>query len=348
MQKRKKRVPNLKSIQRIRKIPAAILLSFRVIGLFIQLTLIKITALLKKRKLILIGLYEHIGDIVSCEPVIQFLHSENPNAWIVWALHKPYGELVSFHPYLYKVLKLKYFSEWVFLKKIITKVPVVDRIVDLHISGQACRVFNQRLYKPGNEINLENYLLDKSLLQAFTRSAGLPELKGTPFFYLDESKKIDELPGNYIVLHTKSNMSVKDWAPQNWNQLCQALIKMDYYIFEIGLKRSVTISSPYFIDYTGKKSLQEIAQLIAGAKLFIGIDSGFAHIANALQKDGLILLGKYENGHISVDRYNPFTGKYSESSNIIYAAHDFVKSISAENVIYRVNEKLAEMSLQAI
>ena len=48
------------------------------------------------------------------------------------------------------------------------------------------------------------------------------------------------------------------------------------------------------------------------AALFIGIDSGPAHLANAVKTPGVILLGRY----LTWDYYMPYTGFYADVGGI--------------------------------
>ena len=49
----------------------------------------------KKVTRIAIGLVEHIGDIVACEPVVRHLRSIHPNAEISWVVNEGYRELID-------------------------------------------------------------------------------------------------------------------------------------------------------------------------------------------------------------------------------------------------------------
>ncbi len=66
----------------------------------------------------------------------------------------------------------------------------------------------------------------------------------------------------------------------------------------------------------GDRSLLETAELIKRSELFIGIDSGPAHFANATNTSGIILLGH----HASFKKYMPYSGNYAKgiNSKIIY------------------------------
>ena len=55
-------------------------------------------------------------------------------------------------------------------------------------------------------------------------------------------------------------------------------------------------------------AVAESAEIIRRAALFIGIDSGPAHLADAVKTPGVILLGRY----LTWDYYMPYTGFYAE------------------------------------
>jgi heptosyltransferase-3 len=61
----------------------------------------------------------------------------------------------------------------------------------------------------------------------------------------------------------------------------------------------------------GRGSLKAYAALIANAALFVGVDSGFAHVANALRVRGVIILGAYRK----FPNYFPYSGFYIEPFN---------------------------------
>src|ERR1700709_2110223 len=58
------------------------------------------------RPLISIGLLEHFGDIVACEPVARPLRREHPTAYIVWLVREPYRQIVDLFPTVDQVITL--------------------------------------------------------------------------------------------------------------------------------------------------------------------------------------------------------------------------------------------------
>jgi heptosyltransferase III len=63
-------------------------------------------------------------------------------------------------------------------------------------------------------------------------------------------------------------------------------------------------------DLCGRLLLLETAEVIRRAALFVGIDSGPAHLANAVGTPGVLLLGQYR----TFGRYMPFSGGYADGS----------------------------------
>jgi ADP-heptose:LPS heptosyltransferase len=280
---------------------------------------LRFTNLFSRRKFILISLFEHIGDIIATEPVVGYLRAGNPNAFIVWSINKSYDELLCVHPGINYILRLNYFYEWIILRNFL-KVLCFNNIIDLHLDKKTCTAFNKSIHKPDNMIGFDNYL-EHTLLESFSLAAGLPALNNAPHFYIDKTKIIEDLPENYIVFHTHSNIKRKFWQRHKWISLSAVFRKMGYHIYEIGFETQME-GDNHHIDYTGKKSLQKIANLIKDSKFFIGIDSGFAHMANALDTDGLVLIGRFKRGITDTKRYNPFSGKYAHPAHIIYADED--------------------------
>jgi heptosyltransferase III len=56
-------------------------------------------------------------------------------------------------------------------------------------------------------------------------------------------------------------------------------------------------------------AVAESSEIIRRAALYIGIDSGPSHLANAVKTPGVILLGRYWTW----DYYMPYTGFYADS-----------------------------------
>lgn len=270
-----------------------------------------------RRRFIVITLIEHIGDIVACEPVAQFVREEEPDAFIVWCIKKQYREIVESNPNIDHVLDVFCLTTWIRLRS----SGLFDRIIDLHIQGRICPHCRIPLNKKEGDldITLENYLAFGPLIESFSRSAGLSINDAQPRLRIPDraSRYIDglTLPEEYIVIHCHSNEDCKDWPDIYWNEAIDRLIyKTKLAILEVGnVSHLNRCDSEFYQNYCGKLSILETAEVIRRARLFVGVDSGPAHVANAVGTFGVVLIGKYRG----FDRYNPFTGGYADGSNAI-------------------------------
>ncbi|MGA9755070.1 MAG: hypothetical protein WBV23_07990, partial [Desulfobaccales bacterium] len=92
---------------------------------------------------ILIGLIEHLDDIVACEPVSRYLKAKYDNANIAWAVSKPYVELIDSNPNIDKTIIMDCLTDWI--KHI--KHSKYNYIVDLHVNYRICQHCNIPLFK---------------------------------------------------------------------------------------------------------------------------------------------------------------------------------------------------------
>ena len=132
---------------------------------------------------ILIGLLEHMGDIVACEPVSRHLKSNYPRAHLTWAVSPRYRELIDTNPYIDETMPLQCLTEWIILTK---HSSAYDKIVDLHVNYRICQCCGIPLIKQtGNPfVNAYQWLDYGTLQEAFTLGAGLPALSQQPNIYL--------------------------------------------------------------------------------------------------------------------------------------------------------------------
>ena len=269
-----------------------------------------------KNRLRIISLVEHMGDIVACLPVAAEIRRRQPNAQLIWIAHKSYAELLSGNPNLHSVIPQICLGQWIALEKIVRWTGI--DVVDLHVHEKPCAKTKWTLKKPEQlrTVDTENYYDFGCILQSFSLAAGIPlsaELQPDLSYCLDSAKSkkgsSDQRP--YVVLHASSNEATRNWTAENFLALAEHLIRNGFDVIEIGLVPVINLQSPSFNSLCGRSSLTELAKLIANAALFVGVDSGFAHVANALQVKGVIILGAYRN----FPNYFPYSGFYTDSVN---------------------------------
>jgi heptosyltransferase-3 len=263
--------------------------------------------------LCIVALVEHMGDIVACLPVAADLKRKDPNTRIIWIAHPAYAELLRDNPNLSKVILQTSLGQWILLKPALRRTNV--SIIDLHLHGKICAKTMLTLHKPDRrtDVNSDNYYKFGSLLESFTLGDGTayPKDPQPDLSYAVRSVSMIKAVQPYVVLHTLSNEAARNWTAKKFSMLTQHLINEGFDVVEIGRESIINNNSSHFHSMCGHGSLQFYVSVIAGASLFIGIDSGFAHIAGAVRVKGVVILGSYRAFNI----YMPYSGYYSDPTN---------------------------------
>ncbi len=194
-----------------------------------------------------------------------------------------------------------------------------ELVVDLHVNYRICQHCQIPLIKTkGNQfVNAFEWLKFGALLEAFSVGAGLPRLSAAPAVYIQKEHvlAVDELslPDRFCVVHRESSVAEKDWLADKWSELA-TIVREDLLlpIVEVGAGplSGTTPLGDQTIDLCNRLPLLQTAEVIRRASLFIGIDSGPAHFANAVRTPGVVLLGR----HAGARQYTPYTGFFASDA----------------------------------
>ena len=278
------------------------------------------SALRRKSLHICIGLVEHFGDIVACEPVARYFRKKYPDAYISWVVKDNYRELIDSNPNIDETIPVNCLTDWIKWKSHAS----FDISVDLHVNHRICQVCRIPLNKVEGNIDItgENYFDYGSILKAFSKGAGLDIPDEAPQVYISSHIKDSVskfgLPHEYVVFHTKSQHEEKDWNPKLWSKLATKVIEMGMNVIEIGLGSGLQVNSEKYHNLCGKTSLLQAAEVIRGARLFVGVESGNGHLANAVKTKSVILIGKLQRFRT----YNPYSGDFGQEKNIFIARNE--------------------------
>ena len=215
-------------------------------------------------------------------------------------------------------------------------------IVNTHFDNILDPVTNRILHNPCNpDITPNTYYYYGSLLQAFCLVAGLPQLTEAPTLIVSNRTTNLHMPKDYVVFHCHSADGARDWTNDKWNKLATWLMGIGMPVVELGVVKAVFSSNTLFYDFTGRRNIFDLASLIRDAHVFVGIDSSFAHVANAFHVPSAILLGRYTY----FDTYFPYSGDFAHSELFkCVRAHDgqYAESISVEAVKEVLTELMAQ------
>lgn len=281
---------------------------------------------------------ESMGDIIACEPIIRKLKRDVPNSKVTWIVKQEYVDVVKYNPFIDEIKEVSSLAEADDMCDNLKEDYSI--VINCHFNGRRCTSTNKVHENDINPMIEEStYFNYGAILESFSLTAGMQKISDAPQFYESINAKNPVVIGKkYAVFHCKSSEVCKDWQPDKWIELALRIMKKGYFVVEIGLKPIISSKLIEYIDSTYIHDIQTIAQIIKDADIFIGCDSGFAHIANCYNKKAILLFGKYRR----FDKPMPYTGYYAiqKENTIIYAHNDSVKSLSVDEVYEKVLEKI--------
>ncbi len=304
---------------------------------------LKMYKVIRRKKIIGIFLVESLGDIVACEPISRYARTKYPNEFIVWCVRKEYRELIESNPNINKMLVIFCFTE----SKALQLSGIFDVVIDLQLLGTVCR--RCRLYfskrEGNNQIDFKNYYNRGNLLGSFCQSGDLPVLNEPPKVYIPqrctESVTQMGLLKDFVTIHCNSNDLLRDWQDVKWKEFIDIILSVyPVSVVEIGLSSSLNIANnPKYKNLCGKLTILETAEVIRQSRFFIGVDSGPAHLANAVDTYGIILKGEFAG----FKNYMPYSGRYQDGSNIEIINEDGPTSnISVKRVVDAVKRAMVK------
>jgi heptosyltransferase III len=314
------------------------------IKVYVEISFLKIRFLGKKRKIIAIVLTQQLGDIVAGEPISRQIREKHRNDYILWIVKPFCKELLENNPNIDKIIEEFCANQ----RRLLINSGILDKVYNLQFRNNShcsvCDIYVENPEADSKDITIHNYYFQGNLLSVQQKITGLPIEDIAPKIYPDEEQKakVDSLnlPTNFVVIHCQSAQNSRNWDSSKWTKLVDYLTQspdtggISCQIIEIGLASELNIISPRYTNLSGKLSILETAEVIKRAKLFIGVDSGPAHLANAVGTFGIIMIGKLANfiNHI------PYSGAYKSGENAIIVRNIEGPSseISVETVIQTI------------
>ncbi len=111
------------------------------------------------------------------------------------------------------------------------------------------------------------------------------------------------IDAKFVVIHPAAAFQTKQWAAENFGRVAEAMSAQGLAIVVITtpneksiadeLNRSVAVPTVTFTDL----ALPEITALLSRARLFVGNDSGIAHMAAAMRTPLVVIFGSSNRAH---------------------------------------------------
>lgn len=266
-----------------------------------------------------------LGDVVHNLPVATDIIRHCPGAEIDWVVEESFAEIPRLHPAVSKVIPVAVrrwrkhplaAATWAEIGTFrrVVRTDSYDAILDNQgllksalIARQACgRHFGYdrssireplaaRLYDRTVTVTKSAHAVERNRRLA---AGALGYLLDTPLDYgIAASPLIASwLPkGGYAVLLTATSRADKEWPEDDWQGLGMALIATGLRCVLPGGSQSERLRAATVAAKLGRAvaapamNLTELARLLAGASLVVGVDTGLVHLAAALSRPTLAL-----------------------------------------------------------
>ena len=244
-----------------------------------------------------------MGDIVTAEPIFRYLKAHHPGHRLRWYTKPAFAELLRYSPDVDEVVTVKDTAEYLKLKKALPG-DTISYELNFHAGDSGKKTAPKKSADPG---------VVPSLLEQFCVSAGLPPFDETPRFHFRPGLELPpELPERYVVFHCCSNGKSRIFPPGGWRELAKMFFAAGIPVVEIGIHPVLRSDDPLYIDRTGIIDLQLAAKIIAAAHVFVGVESGFGHVANATGTFAVIIGGKLGG----CPWYNHYCGRFRRGEGV--------------------------------
>lgn len=267
-----------------------------------------------------------LGDIVHSLPFLYMLRHTYPDAYITWAVHDPYIDVLPGNPWINEkyVVHRNKMTNLSYLRKVHNdlKSRKFDLVIDLQMlfkssilaylsdgkvkigknkNTELSKFFSKPISGPNNNGHIIEQLLD------VVRYLGGKDEKiefPLPDFKLQENSiklKLEEngIKGKYVLVVPGTRGASKMWPVKNWKLLVEKLVEQNIPVVITGMLQeqrmieeiSSSFKNNQVLNIVGKTSLLDLIAIENLSAVHVSVDTGPLHIANALKKPLVALFG---------------------------------------------------------
>jgi lipopolysaccharide heptosyltransferase I len=255
-----------------------------------------------------------LGDVIHHMPALTEARQQCRGARLAWVVEETYAPLVSLHPGVHEVIPVAW-RRWrrslyapATLAEIAASTRAIrarryDEIIDtqgLIRSAAIGRIARGRrhgfdsasireppasmLYDVRHRIGCDVHVIERNRMLTGLALGYVPQ--GAPDYGLKRGRTAAAGQRYAVLLHGTARLS-KEWAPDNWIALAAAIESNGFDVALLSgtaaeTARSERMAAALLRTHVKEpQSLLQIADLIGGAALVVGLDSGFTHLAAA-------------------------------------------------------------------
>jgi ADP-heptose:LPS heptosyltransferase len=239
-----------------------------------------------------------MGDMIAAEPSVRKIIRADEH--VVMLARSTYLSLLDFDPSIDAAIRVDAYLQTLLLKKLFRAA----RWTNLHLDGYRCNMFRIAVANANAAgITVANYYDNRTLAEAYWLANVGSSGSDNPRVYPDPSFDVHGFLKNsfltadrpLLVLHTQATESIRSW-PAALCRKTMARLQADteINILELGLN-PVLESSVRVFQLRNRVPLSQQMAIMRRAVAFLGVDSGFAHIATAIGLPCALLLCAYKD-----------------------------------------------------
>lgn len=258
---------------------------------------------------------ERLGDIVATTAVASHLRrSLGPDVRIAWVCAAEYVPVLEGNPDIDAIFVEPCLTSWMMLRR---HLPPDALVVELFLDSDRCGWTGLRVKQNLSGWTIHNYYNNRnSLLAAYSGASGHPVPDIAPSLPRIASVRA-ALPRDgsvarpLVAMHFTSRDPARSWPARNARLFSEAALAAGCDLIELGEQSQVSSQLKSVKRPPAPGDVSAHLMALARADCFVGVDSGFAHCANALGIPSLILLGEFRD----FPDYFPFSGPHARSSS---------------------------------
>lgn len=247
------------------------------------------------RQPLFIVMIERLGDIVACTPIARQLKARQPDLAIAWVCSARYASLLEGNPAIDRVFHEECLASWLLTKR---HLPQPFSCHELVLDSQRCCWTGIKLPGRHSGITRHNYLDPGSnLLIAYSRAGGIGNIEDsepevhTSAPIINLPKALADKP--LLALHFDSEDPERRLSQEAAVAYGREALRRGWGVIELGLSPLASVSNPEIFFPGSGIPLSAHIELLRKSSHFAGVDSGFMHCANALDKPATVFIGKF-------------------------------------------------------
>ncbi|MEB6337820.1 lipopolysaccharide heptosyltransferase RfaC [Serratia rhizosphaerae] len=308
-----------------------------------------------------------MGDVLHTLPALTDAMNAIPGIRFDWVVEEGFRQIPTWHPAVDRVIPVairRWRKNWfgsetrqqrcdfkrqlqerdydvvIDAQGLIKSAALVTRVAKGSKHGQDCKSarepFASWFYTHRHHIDKQQHAVERTR-ELFAKSLGYtkPDTDGD---YAIAARFLTQPPadaGQYLVFLHATTRDEKHWPEENWRALISLVaptglrIKLPWGA-EHEHQRALRLAEGFpHVEVLPKLSLEQVAQVLAGAKSVVSVDTGLSHLAAALDRPNITLFGPTDPGLI---------GGYGQNQIAKKSSNNMMSTISANDVFTLLQE----------